>query len=98
MLDPTQPTPAELDRIHRDAMRSFARGIPDPFVFAWHLEKPYCFWIEQAWRSQDPNNSGCYRVSQKRAAEMFPMGLCDRDGYLTAFGNAVRKAIEEQSA
>lgn len=98
MLDPSQPTTAELERIHHDAMKAFARNLPDPFWYAWYLEKPYCFWMEQAWRSQDPLNSGCYRVSEKRAKELFPMGLCDRDGYLTVFGNAVRKAIEEQAA
>lgn len=90
--------PARYTKARRDALRAIARDIPDPEAFAWWLPKPYCFWLLEAWRAQDPENSGCWRVSEDRAKLLFTLGLCDRDGYLMAFGNAVRKAMIAQSA
>lgn len=93
-----RPPISHAEMARRDALKAIAQDIPDPEEYAWHLPKPYCFWLAQAYRSQDPANAGCYRVADEHIPDMFSLGLCDRDGYLMAFGQAVRRAMQRQSA
>lgn len=95
---PRSANSTEKARIRRDALEAIARDIPDPYQFAWHLERPWCFQLATAYRSQDAQNAGCWRVKPEYAPDLFAMGVCDRDGFLGAFGNSVRKALLEQGA
>ena len=90
---PPAPTTAELQRIERDALKAIARDIPDPAEFAMQLPAPYAEALAKAHTAQDPANAGCKRVSLEATRACFAMGLTDRDGYLGAFGMAVRREI-----
>ncbi|KPL67429.1 hypothetical protein SZ64_04505 [Erythrobacter sp. SG61-1L] len=87
---------AEIDYLRSLLVEFSEPGFPDPERFADTLPDNIVLALLEAWRSKDPENSGCWRVSDKMAPQMWSSGLVAVKGpYLTCFGNDVRKAVEQ---
>jgi len=85
--DPGYATPSQR-RAHHDYLRSLLAELPDPEKLIWHLPDAVVAALLGAWRS----DNACRRVCESAC---FSWGLCDRDGFLTAYGMKVRHALLE---
>ncbi|WP_305096460.1 hypothetical protein [Croceibacterium aestuarii] len=89
---PPLPTSAELDEIHREAMRAIAI-LPDPYEYAMQLPPELADELRQAFKSKKNEHSGEWRISGPFMDDCFAWGLCTSDGFLGTFGIAVRREI-----
>lgn len=80
------------DKHHHDArLIAFLAVLPDPQEQAYHLTSREIVALRTAWRTRDG-----FRAAETYRAELFREGLCDRAGFLTNYGVAVRRCVKRE--
>jgi len=94
-LAPNEPgaLPPTHERAYRDYLRSLLADLPAPAELAYRLPDAVIGSLLTARRSKR-DTCGTLRLQN---SECFQWGLCDRDGFLTAYGMKVRRFLMEEA-